>query len=290
MSIINVPGRKYSSLEKFEGTPWNSLVAMHYLNSKYNNHCVIIPYTKKPSDHTDISLRWVQTKDTNGYLNIPKNFWSEFKKHLSHSHDKRFIVFPFGFSCSKSGGHANFMIYDLHTKTLERFDSLGKTNSKCLNNKGLDASIEKIFKKEMGDDFVRKYIKPFTKYKIFQELQDNENKRKLKTDPEYGFCSAWGCFWVDIRLSNPDINRDELIKLTLDYLLKEEKSLTDFIRNYSQNIVEHSKNVQRTLKIAVSEYKTPYISKKTTRRRKSTSRRRKSISRRRKSISRRRKN
>ena len=86
----------------------------------------------------------------------------------------------------------------------------------------------------MGNDFVHKYLKPFNKYKIFQELQDNENVKKLETDPEYGFCSAWACFWVETRCLNPDISRDKLIKLTLDKIYENNITLTDFIRNYSQ--------------------------------------------------------
>ena len=58
----------------FEGTPWNSLVAMSYINNKFRNNCVIIPYRNEPNDHTDLSIRWVQKKGEDGYLHVPKNF------------------------------------------------------------------------------------------------------------------------------------------------------------------------------------------------------------------------
>ena len=271
---INIPKGNYDGMKYFDGTPWFNLVGMYYLTRKYKNNCVIIPYKKKPNDHTDVSIRWIQTKGDNGYLHVPKNFWKEFKRHLDHSHDKGFIVFPFGFSCLKSGGHANYMLYDIKNKTLERFDSLGKVNSKCLKAKDLDKKIVELFKDKMGEDFIKKYLKPFTKYKIFQELQDMEKVKKLQTDPKYGFCSVWACWWTDLRLSNPNHTRDELVEISLEKLLKE-KSLTSFIRKYSQNIIEHSKNVQSCLNITVPEYK-PETSKRKSRK----SRRRKTKSKR----------
>ena len=233
----------------FEGTPWNSLVAMSYINNKFRNNCVIIPYRNEPNDHTDLSIRWVQKKGEDGYLHVPKNFWTEFKKHLGHSHDKDFIVFPFGFSCAKSGGHANFILYDIKNKILERFDSLGKTRSKCLNVKTIDAKVLELFRNKLGYDFVKKYMPPFRQYKIFQELQDDENAKKLPTDPKYGFCSVWACWWVILRLLNPKVQRDKLIALALDDLLNRRESLTEFIRNFSQEIINHTPVVRQCLQI-----------------------------------------
>lgn len=256
---MNQQGLKMPSIikdgtrKKFEGTPLNNLVAMDYLNQKYDNHCVVVPYKKVPSDHTDVSIRWIQKKGTEGYLHVPKNFWVEFEKHLDHSHDKRFIACPFGITCLKSGGHANYLIYDLKTKVLERFDSLGKPNSPCLNANNLDNKIKEVFTKKYGNDFVRKYLPPFTDYKIFQELQDEENIKRLPTDPIYGFCSVWSCFWTELKFCNPDIQRNKLIALVLDNIFKNYSSLTEFIRDYSQNIVNHAQNVKKQLNIKVDK-------------------------------------
>ena len=244
---VIIPKGEYKELKKFEGTPFNSLIAMAYLNKKHKNHCVIIPIRDIPDDHTDLSIRWIQKKGQDGYLRVPKKFWTEFKEHLNHSHDKRFIVFPFGFSCKKNGGHANIMIYDVQNKILERFDSLGNANSNCLKVKNLDQKIKKLFQDEMGHNFVKKYLKPFNNFKIFQELQDLEDVKKLPTDPEYGFCSVWACWWSDLRMSNPHISRDDLVEISLELLLEKNKSLTSFIRKYSQNIVNHMDSVNRYL-------------------------------------------
>lgn len=237
--------RKFKS---FDGTPWFNLSALHYLNNKYKNHCVIIPNKKKPYEHTDVSIRWIQKKNKEGYLHVPKNFWSEFNKHLSHKDDKRLIVFPFGFTCLKSGGHANMLIYDLHTKTMERFDSAGVSYSGCLGNTTVDKQIQKLFIDKMGHGFIKKYLKPFTKHKIFQELQEAEKIKRIPSDPKYGFCSVWACWWSDLRMMNPDIKREKLIEYTLKKFKKLNLSLTEYIRNYSQYIVEHSEVTKKCLR------------------------------------------
>ena len=252
---VRLPTNKHNNIKNFDGTPWYSLVAMYYLNNNYKNNCVVIPFHGVPDDHTDISLRWIQEKGKEGYLHIPDNFWEEFKKHLEHSHDKRFIVFPFGFTCSESGGHANFMLYDLKNKTLERFDSIGKSTGSCLNVKDLDNKIKNLFTKNMGTNFVKEYLKPFTQFEIFQELQDDEDVGKLKTDPTYGFCSVWACWWIELRFLNPDITRDELIDLALEELFNKHGTLTEFIRKYAQNIVNHAGHVSNCIKINKNKYK-----------------------------------
>lgn len=253
MSLI-IPYGPNVKFKKFEGNPWFNLVALVYLNRKFNNHCVIIPTTEEPEDHTDVSIRWIQKNGSSGYIHVPERFWEVFNMHLGHSHDKGFIVFPFGFTCRKAG-HANFLLYNIKTKTLERFDSLGKSNGPCIDVKGLDQQIQAIFKNKMGNDFIQSYIPPFTGYKIFQELQDEENSRKLATDPKYGFCSVWACWWADLRLSNPNIDRDTLIELALGYLLNGPETLTQFIRRYSQNLVQFSEKMKIKLRSRKSKRK-----------------------------------
>jgi hypothetical protein len=104
-----------------------------------------------------------------------------------------------------------------------------------------------MFKDNMGDGFVLRYLKPFNKFKIFQELQDDEKVKKLSTDPKYGFCSVWACWYVELRMLNPYVPRDELIEIVLNYLLNNEVSLTEFIRDYSQNIVRFQEQLGRKL-------------------------------------------
>ena len=88
---IKLPRSPKVKKTKFKGSPRYNLKVMKYLQNKYEEHCVIIPTINKNNEileHTDVSLRWIQTKGKNGYLHIPKNFWKEFQKHLDNSSDK----------------------------------------------------------------------------------------------------------------------------------------------------------------------------------------------------------
>ena len=257
----------------FSGSSYFNVIAMYFISHKHDNACVIFsePYdvdiektiNKKhkhdkscvllpkkiddiPSTQREVSLRLVQGKNGNDwFISVPEpneNFWGKFTK----CGDKRFIVLPFGFYFSNSG-HANWLLYDKITKSLERFESYGKVNDKkCLNPDNLDKEIEKLFKENLPKDFIKKYYSPLTflEDKNIQTLQEAENE-KLEV---VGFCSVWSCFWIDLRLSNPDLDRDTVYNLAmkeLEEIKKSGKSYTQFIRNYSQFLVDISNEIKK---------------------------------------------
>lgn len=261
---------------KFVGSSFFNVVVMYFLSHKHDNACVIFaePYNidknkiiwfNQNNDHDhdeacvhlpqklndipgqqrDVSLRWIEEKK-GGYISVPEpkqKFWNKFRKCTS----KRFVVLPFGYDCIDSG-HANWLLYDKKTKSLERFESYGKINDrKCINNPLLDSKIESLFKEKLGAGYILNYYKPlsYSPQRNFQTIQENEGE-----DIEIeGFCSVWSCFWIDMRLSNPDIERDELVKIALRELRKikkyEDISFTQFIRNYSGLIVDVSNEIKK---------------------------------------------
>jgi hypothetical protein len=283
MSLTNsfiLPHNNENYIKKtdFVGSPYFNVVAMYFISHKHDNACVILaePYETdenkiidwldgKDHEHDDecvllpkdlnhipnnqraVSLRYVEQKGKKtGYISVPKpekKFWDNFKKCKS----KRFVVMPFGFDCIDSG-HANWLLYDKKTKSLERFESYGKINDKkCLNPTDLDEKIEKLFKENLGDDYIQNYYHPlsYSPARNIQTLQEAEGE-KLEV---VGFCSVWSCFWIDLRLSNPDIDRKELLNMAIKELkkIKKEKniSFTQFIRNYSGLIVNVSKEIKK---------------------------------------------
>jgi len=276
-NIIIPTGEKHVHTTDFQGNSYFNTIGMYYLSHKHDDICVIFnePYEKDetistdwlddegehvhtdtcvllpkslnmiPLNQTDVSLRWIQTKH-GGYISVPKpeeKFWQNFNK----CQNKRFVVTPFGFNCLDSG-HANYLIYDKHKKTLERFESYGQVDTSCLNNKNIDESIELLFKQNLGSDFISKYNKPldFLPKKNFQTYQEDENEMTDK-DP-VGFCSIWSLWFIDLRLMNPNVPTKTLIIKAFNSLkkLKKEKgiSFTQFIRNYSHWIVEVSLEIE----------------------------------------------
>lgn len=275
-NIIIPKGEKHVDSTKFQGNAYYNTIGMYYLSHKHDDICVIFnePYEKDititahwldegdhehndacvllpkslnmiPLNQTDVSLRWIQTNN-GGYISVPKpeyKFWQNFNK----CSNKRFVVTPFGYNCLDSG-HANYLLYDKQHKSLERFEAYGEVDTSCLNNPEIDKSIEAIFKKNLGNDFILKYKKPldFLPKNNLQTLQENENE--MKKDDPVGFCSVWSLWYIDLRLLNPSIPSKKLIELASSSLKKMKKengiSLTQFIRNYSNWIVEVSLEIE----------------------------------------------
>lgn len=230
---IEIPdGGSHVDKTSFKGTAKYNIKAMKYLSKKHKNHCVIIPETnlKKSVEHSEVSLRWNQTKEYDGYISIPKGFWKAVDKCKG---SKRFVIFPFGFTCSDGSGHANYMIYDSKNKSLERFEPYGYKESDCINAPDLDENIRDMMQKKWE---IREYYKPLDFIPMIgvQTIQRNEYNEK-KGDP-VGFCSVWAAWYADLRLTNPDTPRDILVKKAITELQNRPENFTQFARNYSAKL------------------------------------------------------
>ena len=282
MNIIipNLDSKDFVNKTDFEGSSYFNVIVMYFLSHKHDNSCVILNETYNtdktknihwkeeggshkhdtacvllpsrlksiPSAQTDVSLRYIEPKKGEGYISVPKpekEFWKKFGKCSS----KRFVVLPFGYNCLDSG-HANYLLYDKKTRSLERFESYGEIedDDECLNPPNLDMKIKKLFQDNLGKSFVKEYHKPlsFCPSKNFQTIQENE--KEMRHDDPVGFCSVWSAWYIDLRLSNPNVDRKRVVKIALEQLkkLKKEKgiSFTTFIRNYSNLIVNVSKEIK----------------------------------------------
>lgn len=239
MDKIKLPTSPKVKKTKFKGSPSYNLKVMKYLQKKYTDYCVIIPTINKSKNdlsHTDVSLRWIQTKGKNGYFSVPKDYWNQFSK----CSNKRFIVFPFGFTCKNNMGHAGICVYDKETKALERFEPYGKSKRDCTNPIDIDIKIKNLFQDNLGDDFINEYYEPldFIPTKGFQSLQEDEGdfKKKNKGDPDGGFCAAWVAWYAELRIQNPNKDRKRLVEIALKRLRNSDRSMTKYIRDYSASL------------------------------------------------------
>jgi len=218
------------------------LIMMLYLSWRHGSDCVVIPTnplrgmttSKKTHIYTDMTIRWWQTKGETGYFIIPKLFWNEFKKCKK---DVRYIIFPIDSQCTNSNAHANYMIYDSKTKSIERFEPHGSFSSKeqqeCHSSLLMDEEMERLIKLNMGKTFLKTYHRPidFCPRVGPQSIQQWENEHLIK-DPK-GFCMLWSTWYADVRLSNPDMSRTDVVSKAIEILKKRPESLTKFIRNYT---------------------------------------------------------
>ena len=229
--------RTRNKVTSYRGSPFYSLVTLLYIKNKFPDSCVIIPFDNDNIDamkHEDLSIRYNEKKRK---VMIPKKFWNCFYK----CNNKRYVVFPFGYSCTDGSGHANILIYDNVNRTLERFEPYGNLDELLTssNKSCFKPNIDDIlFKMFTNKDLIDEYFPPstFIPNTGLQKIQEDENNMSSK-DPG-GFCTMWSLFYCDLRLSNPDVDRELLLEYTMKVFKKSNKSLTQFIRDYSNIVTE----------------------------------------------------
>lgn len=166
---------------------------------------------------------------------------------------ERFLVVPltltgvdFNFAFTKTGvrqnviSHQNILIFDNLNKTVDRFDPHGKKDgisvghpvirSPAYNNKEIDAFFKNYIKK----------ILPNYNY-IDLELSCPYLGPQMKADRAEGYCITWSLMFTLLRLLNPDVPTDKLIKAMLEGTREElVKKLGRFAKFYTDKI----KNIQ----------------------------------------------
>jgi hypothetical protein len=123
--------------------------------------------------------------------------------------------------------HANLLIYNKETNTIERFDPIGRSRI-VYDNKQLDKKLSLYFNK-----YGISYLSPndFCPKFSFQKLQGREKSFK------FGLCAAWTLWYLDFKLSNSHIQDPKLlINLALEKL-NTSNSLTKFILNYIRYVL-----------------------------------------------------
>ena len=87
----------------------------------------------------------------------------------------------------------------------------------------------------------------------------NENKSDYIGDPN-GFCSVWCIWWVDMRISNPDIPREKLSKYLFKELINNKISYRKLIRDYSWYITTIRDNLFLKANTNINEWINDIIS------------------------------
>lgn len=149
----------------------------------------------------------------------------------------RWFIVPIGIEIS-SFSHANYLIIDIELMEVERFEPHGSHSPVGLNYEPelLDMFISSYLD-ESGFKF--KYFKPkdYLPKIGFQTIEINELKSDYIGDPN-GFCALWCIWWVDMRLSNPNLHRTKLVKQLNKELINSKLSYKKLIRDYSQYIID----------------------------------------------------
>ena len=140
--------------------------------------------------------------------------------YLSRALNKtnRFVSMKVSFFIDTNTLHANIVLYDKQTNTLIRFDPYG--DWEFIDAFFLDKLINKLFSKCVKTKKV-KYLKPgdYIGEANFQ-LTSNETEILSKNlgDPQ-GYCLAWCLWYMELKLSNPDVPDKELIKNSIKQII-----------------------------------------------------------------------
>ena len=123
----------------------------------------------------------------------------------------RFVAFNvFLSSPTVIESHANMLIYDKHTRELERFEPNGAIPMKALDNgENMDAAIVAAFGKRIGSYAPPLLVCP----RGFQEEDIREHNQGAKDIG--GNCAVWSLYYLELRLGNPHLSREKVVKTAL---------------------------------------------------------------------------
>jgi ankyrin repeat protein len=252
------------NISTFTGSTLDVLTGLLYLLDKFNKNNYV--FTDSSLKLMDISTSIIncntidlQSKNKiceisgfeilwkNEILYIPTNKSNDFMRLLNNcknnflSNDTRFLIIPVGIEKiidSNIYSHANYLIFDFKNMEVERFEPHGSDHPSGLNYnpKLLDSNLEDKINSLINIKF--KYFSPksYLPKISFQTKEISELKSDYIGDPN-GFCALWCIWWVDLRLSNPDIPRDKLVKILMKEFVNEKYSFKKIIRDYSYYII-----------------------------------------------------
>jgi hypothetical protein len=220
----------------------NTLLSIMFVMAKHQN-----AYFVNPSQMASMSISTLKKKEyaivwswdeneSTFKLTTPALFWETWNAGMLSSY--RFIIAPVSLISNLAGCHANALIFDKSNNELERFDGLGADTHRSFEIDKADIEIQNMFTEQIGK-FVPnfKYIKPIDycprKKIIFQSKELDE----IGFDDLRGNCAVWRTWYIDVRLANPHLTRNQVVKYAskkIDNL----GSYNRFIKSYQKYIMD----------------------------------------------------
>jgi len=273
--INNYPNVNISS---YTGSSIDILFGLLFLHNKFNNissslslininkniiNCNNIKNNEnnyKICDIINFQILWANKK-----LLLPSSNSNNFVTHLNilihnyknNKNNIRFFIVPIGIELNINDNlyyHSNSLIFDFQNMEVERFEPYGCDSPPDFNYKPnlLDNALINILD-DNHLDF--KYIPPHDYLsKIgFQKKEISELKNDYIGDPD-GFCSLWCIWWIDIRITNPDIIRTNLVNMLNKELINNNYSYKKLIRDYSFYITKNRDVVFKKSNTNINEW------------------------------------
>jgi len=195
------------------------------------------PNSKSTSANKNMIIwRWNSQTDKMA-LTIPETFWKDWERGLQNE-TARFMFVAIRLKEVNGGSHANLFVYDKSTGEMERFDGLGTRIHDHYEIETFDKLMKEFFEKQRGklipNNF--KYLIPidYCPREVFQIKELDE----ISSNDLRGNCAVWRLWYIDLRLSNPTLNRKQLVRMAMKKL-QNFGSFTRFIKSYQKYVTDH---------------------------------------------------
>lgn len=163
----------------------------------------------------------------------------------------RFIYVKLSLVIGQQMTHANTILIDKETGTVERFEPYGRL--KVPDSDIMDLEIARRLQSILGKWFAKRGLKmtylcpdDFLPDVGFQTMGNDGDDRFRKLGDPGGYCLAWSLWWIESRINNPDLHPKELVdrlfKKILDKKIKKEDEddaqlvFNNYIRSYSHTL------------------------------------------------------
>ena len=260
---MNIDHPEHVSNTTFTGINFDVITSYMFIVKKHDN--IMSSITDNFSTNNQVSEYYKKLgiiKDLNNeYLNF-EIFWIFqqliFPTNMIQSletfktSNKKLFVIPLAIELA-NGAHANCIIIDSSSKTVERFEPHGKKEPRSFpyNRFLLDDLLSVYFKQHLP---TYKYLTPEdTQLELgFQNIENYEtNKFKKIGDPD-GFCVAW-CVWYIEQRSKYDILPKKLAKKLTILIKSKNISFKQLIRKYSVDILEIRNNILSQIELDIND-------------------------------------
>jgi len=225
------------------------------LNNKLNNKQVmtyelklkyITEYIEEYFNKLSVNLIIWKSNKIN-YIN--KNFIKTLNKELKKK--KRFITIQLSMMLTLNVSHAEVIIIDKKNKTITRFEPYGVDSFE--DEYILDNIIKKIVERTTKEKYKYYIPRDYLDSVKFQSVsRDDEEINKKLGDP-IGYCLAWCFYFIELRLCNPDMDNEEMVKLGAKKILEvyggKENPYLYFIREYAIHLNEEKDKLLKKIGI-----------------------------------------
>lgn len=243
------------------------LIAMNYVLNRHTNSCFVSGNINTPQKRINYekfnivyitshyfreyeNMQIVYRKDDKNkarirrncknleYMMVPSTLNLRERIEVCKQNNKRFLVgLIYLYNEIKDDAHQNSYIYDIQKEELEIFEPNGSRVNQLDKKYGL-----KNFYREFLNYFVnmgipiRKYYKPIDYCPSQGPQQFDYYTTKLIKNAPGGYCAVWSIYYLDARLSNPNVPRDLLITFMVNKF-REESAV--FINSYSSYVLSN---------------------------------------------------